>query len=101
MRYAGIKVKDLERHVLEHEWKEKHSTTHYGYSIGLYVIIGLLCFYIVFRLIRCMKSRGTCQRVADVLKLTSLVEANTASAGSDNVININIKTSNESLANNP
>jgi hypothetical protein len=48
-----------------------------------------------------MKSRGTCQRVADVLKLTSLVEANTASAGSDNVININIKTSNESLANNP
>jgi hypothetical protein len=96
LSYAGIKVIDLQRHVLEHEWKEKHSTIHYGYSIGLYVIIGLLCFYIVFRLIHCMNSRGTCQRVAGVLKLTSRVEANPG-----NVININIKTSNESLASNP
>jgi len=35
LRYAGIKVKDLERHVLEHEWRKKHATIHYGYSIGL------------------------------------------------------------------
>ena len=42
-----------------------------------------------------MKSRGTCQRVAGALKLTSRVEANPESAGSGYVININIKTSNE------
>ena len=46
LSYAGIKVKDLETHVLEHEWKEKHSNAHYGYSIGLYVILGLLCSYV-------------------------------------------------------
>ena len=101
MRYAGIKVRDLERHVLEHEWKEKHDVIYYGYSIGLYVIIGLLCFYIVFRLIGCMGSTGNCQRVAGALKRTSQVEANPQSAGSGNVININIKTSDGSLANNP
>ena len=48
LRYAGIKVKDLERHVLEHEWREKHSKINHGYSIGLYVIIGLLCFILFF-----------------------------------------------------
>jgi hypothetical protein len=36
--------RDLERHVLEHEWKEKHSVIHHGYFIVLYVIIDLLCF---------------------------------------------------------
>jgi hypothetical protein len=39
LRYAGIKDRDLERHVLEHEWKEKHSIIQHGYSIVLYVII--------------------------------------------------------------
>jgi hypothetical protein len=24
LRYAGVKIRDLERHVLEHEWREKH-----------------------------------------------------------------------------
>ena len=99
LRYAGIKVKDLERHVLEHEWREKHSIINHGYSIGLYVIIGLVCFYIAFRLIRCMRSGGTCQKVAGALKLTFRVTANPESAGSGNVMNINIKTSNESLVN--
>jgi hypothetical protein len=45
-----------------------------------------------------MISRGTCQRVAGALKITPRLAANPESAGSANVININIKTSNESLA---
>ena len=48
-----------------------------------------------------MRSRGTCGRVAGALKRTSWVEANPESVGSGNAIHINIKTSNESLANNP
>jgi hypothetical protein len=32
LRYAGIKVRDLERHVLGHEWREKHSVIHHGYA---------------------------------------------------------------------
>lgn len=76
MRYAGITVGHLKRHVLEHEWKKKHSVIHHAYSIFLYVITGLLCFHVAFRLIRCMVSRGTCQRVAGALKITSGVAAN-------------------------
>jgi hypothetical protein len=28
--YAGFKVSDLEKHALEHEWREKHSVVHHG-----------------------------------------------------------------------
>jgi len=48
-----------------------------------------------------MRSRGTCQKVAGALQLTSRVDAKPESAGSVNVININIKISNETLTSNP
>jgi hypothetical protein len=98
LRYAAVKISDFEKHVLEHEWKMKHLTTYHGYSVLFYVTIGLLCCYVVFRKIRCIKSWKACQRVAAALKLTSRVTAVPESAGSGNVVNINIKTSNESLA---
>ena len=47
---------------------------------------------------RCMISRGTCQRVAGALKITYRGAANPESAGLGNGVNINTKTSNESLA---
>ena len=93
LRYAGIKVRDLEKHVIEHEWREKHSVVHHGYSIILYILIVLVCLYIVVRVILCLRAKGTCQRVAGALKFHSAPEA-----PSGNVVNINIKTSNESLA---
>ena len=64
LRYAGVKDRDLERHVLKHEWKEKNSIFHHGLPIFLYVIIGLLPVYVLYRLIIFMMSEGTCQRVA-------------------------------------
>jgi hypothetical protein len=33
--YEGIKIRDLEKHILEHGWKEKRSVLHYGYFIVL------------------------------------------------------------------
>lgn len=35
LKYVGVKIKDLEKHIQEHEWKEKHSIIHHGYSTGL------------------------------------------------------------------
>jgi hypothetical protein len=93
LRYAGIKVRDLERHVLEHEWKEKHSVVHHGYSIILYILIVLVCLYIVVKVILCWRNKGTCRRVAGALEFHSAPEPL-----SGNVVSINIKTSNESLA---
>jgi hypothetical protein len=93
LRYAGIKVRDLEKHVLEHEWREKHSVAHHGYSSILYILNVLVCLYIVLRVILCLRAKGTCQRLSGTLKFHSA-----PSASSGNIININIKTSNESLA---
>jgi len=98
LRYAGVKVRELERHTLEHEWQEKHSVLHQGYSIVLYIFVVLVCLYIAIRLILCLKTKGTCRRVAGALKLHSTSNANPGSEGSGNVVNINIKTSNESIA---
>ena len=101
LRYTGVKVRDLERHGLEHKWKEKHSIIRHGYSIVLYKIIGLLCFYVAFLLVRCMMSNGTCQRVVGALKITPRLTANPESAGWGNVVSMNIETSSESLTNTP
>jgi len=60
LSYAWIKVKELERHILEHEWKEKHSVLHHGYSTVLYIFVILVCLYIVVCLILCLKAKGTC-----------------------------------------
>jgi hypothetical protein len=64
LKYAGIKVRDLEKHILEHEWKEKHSVLYHGYSTIVYIIVVLVCIYIVVRLIMCMKSKRFCRRWA-------------------------------------
>jgi len=98
LKYAGIKIKDLEKHVLEHEWREKHSVLHHGYSIVLYVFVSIICLYAVVRLILCLKSKGYCRRVAGALKVHPSTDANPGVACSGNVVHINIKTSNESLA---
>jgi len=58
-------------------------------------------FYVAFRLVRCMMSKGTYQRGAGALKITRRETANPESAGSGSVINMNTKISNESLTNTP
>jgi hypothetical protein len=97
LRYAGIKVRDFEKHILQHEWREKHSVLHHGYSIALYIFNVYVCLYVVVRLILCLKSKGTCQRVAGTLTFHSTTDANPGAVGLGNV-NINIKIGNESLA---
>ena len=76
--------------------RKKHSVLHHGYSIALYNFVILACLYIVVRLILCLKARGTCRRVADTLKVYGTTNASQDSEGSGHV-NINIKTSNESI----
>ena len=33
LKYAGIKIKELEKHISEKEWRGKHSISHHGYCI--------------------------------------------------------------------
>jgi hypothetical protein len=75
MKYAGVKIRDLEKQVLDHEWQERQAAVHYGHSIVVYIVVGLFSLYIVIRLVLCMKARGVCQRVAGVLGANSRVAA--------------------------
>ena len=50
MMYAGIKIKELEKHISEQEWREKHSILHHGYSILLYIFIVIVYLYVIIRL---------------------------------------------------
>ena len=97
LKYVGVKVKDLEKHIQEHEWRNKHSTVYHGYSVAVYVIISLFCLYVVYRVLRCMVTKGLCRGIAGTLRLTHETRANPEFTGSGNIVNINIKTSNESL----
>jgi hypothetical protein len=97
LKYVGVKVKDLEEHIQQHEWSNTHSIIHHGYSIALYVIVSLFCLYVAYRVLRCMITKGLCQGVAGALRLTHQPRANPEFTGSGNIVNINIKTSNESL----
>jgi hypothetical protein len=97
LKYVGIKVKDLEKHIQE-EWRNKHSAIHHGYSIALYVVISLFCLYVAYKVLRCMVTKGLCRGMAGALRLTHQTRANPELTGSGNIVNINIKTSNESLA---
>ena len=62
LKYVGIKIKDLEKHIQEHEWRNKHSVTQHGYSVAVYVIVSLFCLYIMYRVLRCMINRGGLSR---------------------------------------
>ena len=68
LNYAGIKVRDLEKHVLEHEWRDRHSVLRHDYSTVVYVLLALVILYIVIRLILCLISKGTCRSLAGALK---------------------------------
>jgi hypothetical protein len=98
LKHVGVKVKDLEKNIQEHEWRNKHSTIYHGYSVALYVIVSLFCLYVVYRVLRYMLTKGLCQGIAGVLRLTNQTRANPELTGSGNIVNINIKTSNESLS---
>jgi len=92
---VGVKIKDLEKHIQEHEWRSKHFMEHPGYCC--IVNVGLLCLYIVYRVIQFMVTRGLCRGITGALRLTHQNRADTEFKGSGNIVNINIKTSNESL----
>jgi hypothetical protein len=61
LKYVGVKIKDLEKHIQEHEWKEKHSVIRHGYSIALYVIVSLFCLYAAYS-VKMYVNQGTLPR---------------------------------------
>jgi hypothetical protein len=103
LKYASYRISELEKLAEEQEWKRKHFQYHNTYSILMYIAITAIIMYVLYKLVKWLYSRW---KVCSTLKeITATSEQRLSlpmgSRGSGNVVNIKIKTSNESLALNP
>jgi hypothetical protein len=103
LKYASYKISELEKLAEEQEWKRKHFEYHNTYSILMYIVMTIVILYGLYRLIRWFITRW---RNGKLLRgVTASTEQRLSlpmgASGLGNVVNIKIKTSNESLAMNP
>jgi hypothetical protein len=99
LKFASYKISELENLSKEEEWKWKHLQYHKTYSVLMYISLTIIILYGLYRLIkfivtRCRNSKALRAIAAKAECLSLPAEA----SGTGNVININIKTSNESLS---
>jgi hypothetical protein len=103
LRYASYRISELQKLAAEQEWKRKHFEYHNSYSILMYVVISMLTLYGLYRIFRWVITRWKNNRI--IREITASTEQRLSlpmgDSGSGNVVNIKIKTSNESLAMNP
>jgi hypothetical protein len=105
LKYSNFKISELENLVKEQEWKNKHTQYHKTYSTLGYIAITLMVLYGIYRLGRFILK---CRRGGKLLAAITGTADNSRSSSSQaheggNIvnININIKTSNESLVMSP
>jgi hypothetical protein len=102
LKYASFKVSELEGKLKEQEWKNQHSQYHKAYSAFAYIPITLISIYGIYRLGRFLLKRGIRNKtVKAIIGPTENTELSTGPSGARTVVNISIKTSNESLTGNP
>ena len=86
LKIASHKVSEVESMIREQEWKRLHTSAHNTYSVLVYVCLIAIGLYVVYKLYNCFKGR------------VNFVKVITDTAGSGNIVNIKIHTSNECLA---
>lgn len=103
LKYASFKVSELEKKLKEQEWKHQHSQHHKVYSVIVYIILTLISMYGVYRLGRFLVRRwlNKNKTIRAIMGPNTDAESSTGLGGARNVVNISIKTSNESLTGNP
>lgn len=103
LKFASFKISELEKLAREHEWKNKYTQYHTTYSVFAYIIVSIVVIYGLYKLVKFVFPRckaNTALR-AIAASTTEHFGLTTESGGRGNVVNINIKTSNESIASNP
>jgi hypothetical protein len=102
LKYASFKISELEKIAREQEWKHKHTQYHKTYSVLGYIAITLIALYGVYRLGRFLLQRWQTNKILRAItSAKNGLDLATETRGAGNVVNINIKTINESLAMNP
>lgn len=102
LKHASYKISELEKEIKEQGWKNHQSKKHQTYSVVIYTLLSLLVIYILYemyQLYRYLRKRFVLAESRRALT-APLGEVQTSAwfDGSGNTVNINIKTSNESLA---
>jgi hypothetical protein len=102
LRHASYKISELEKEINEQEWKNHQSSTHATYSTIVYIVLSILGIYVIYKLYKLYKylrERFTPTRGMQALTAPLReVQTSTRTDGTGNTVNINIKTSNESLS---
>lgn len=102
LKYASIKVSELEKEIKEQEWKNHQNINHTTYSVIGYITITVIGLYVLYKLYKWITIRFlTRQRPKAITRSLREIQTSAQTGGSGNIVNINIKTSNESLAVSP
>jgi hypothetical protein len=103
LKYASYRISELEKLAVEQEWKRKHFEYHNTYSLLMYVTISIIILYGLYRMIRWLINRWkNCNVFREITASTEQrLSLPMGASGSGNIVNIKIKTSNESLAMSP
>jgi hypothetical protein len=102
LKYASYRISELEKLAVEQGWKRKHFQYHNTYSILMYVRITAIILYGLYQLTKWLITQTKCKILNEITasseqRLSFPMDV----SGTRNVLNITIKTSNESLAINP
>jgi hypothetical protein len=102
LKYASFKISELEKNIKEKEWKNEHTQSHTTYSVIAYISITLIVLYGIYRLVRFILARWLKGKTLRAITGTiSDLDTSLKTSGAGNIVNISIKTSNESLTNSP
>jgi hypothetical protein len=103
LKFASYKISELEKLAREHEWKSKYTGYHTTYSVLAYLFTSIVTIYGIYKLVRFIlpycKRSATLKAIA--ASTTEQFGLTTEASGRGNIVNINIKTSNESISSLP
>jgi hypothetical protein len=78
LNIARHKIFEIERIIVEQEWKRLHTTSHNSYSVLVHVCFFLIGMYVIYNLCNCLKGKVYC------------IKAITDTNRSGNIVNIKI-----------
>jgi hypothetical protein len=100
LKHASYKISELEEEVKEQEWRNHQKVKHSTYSTMVYIlfsVIGMYMLYKLYKLYRYLRDRFS-RRPKAITATCGEVLPLARTEGLGNTVNINIKTSNESLS---
>jgi hypothetical protein len=101
LKYASYKISELEEAIKEQEWKNNQTSKHAAYSAIVYILLSMMGMYILYKIRVYKYIRSRLAKTPALRAITAPLKEVQASARTDghgNIVNINIKTSNESLS---